>query len=380
MADRPFLSSYEDRHGKRRWRYRRKGKTVTLRGQPGEEAFEAAYSAALDGLPVKTTARVIRYPNNTLPRTLKAAWRLHVRGLEWQGLRQTSKDQYIARAERFLEMKMIEGGTLTYADVPVADLKRRHIKDLLASMADRPHAGSDVLVTLRKMIVVALDQEWILHDPTHRLRYAPKIDGHRAWTDAERAKFEGHFPLGTMQRTIYALALYTGQRRGDLVRIRWSDFTGTKGGQQLALTQQKTGKRLRLPVLPHLRAALDVTPRHGDTVLCTEDGTPRSAEGLTNDWRRWTERAGLEGTTLHGLRKTLGKLLAEEGATTRELMDALGHDAIAHAELYSREAAQETMAKSAFGKVSNRLRPRLKVVAGEPRWRPSGSPKPKSLK
>ena len=43
-------------------------------------------------------------------------------------------------------------------------------------------------------------------------------------------------------------------------------------------------------------------------------------------------------------------------------MDALGHDAIAHAELYSREAAQETMAKSAFGKVSERLRPRLLAV------------------
>ena len=96
--------------------------------------------------------------------------------------------------------------------------------------------------------------------------------------------------------------------------------------------------------------------------MATEDGRPRSAEGLTNDWRRWTGRAGLEGTTLHGLRKTLGKLLAEEGATTRELMDALGHDAIAHAELYSREAAQETMAKSAFGKVSERLRPRLLAV------------------
>ena len=372
--ERPFVSSYRDRHGKQRWRYRRRGVSVALPGQPGEESFEAAYSAALEGR--RATAEVVRHPNHALPRTLKAAWRLHVRGLEWQGLRQTSKDQYIARAERFLAMPAVAGGTLPWADVPVADLKRRHIKDLLAAMADRPHAAADVLVTLRKMIVVALDQEWIQHDPTHRLRYAPRIDGHRAWTDAERQTFEKHFPVGTMQRTIYALALYTGQRRGDLVRLRWSDFTG----QRLVLTQEKTGKRLTLPVLPWLRAALDATPRHGETVMATEDGRPRSAEGLTNDWRRWTGRAGLEGTTLHGLRKTLGKLLAEEGATTRELMDALGHDAIAHAELYSREAAQETMAKSAFGKVSARLRPRLKVVGGEPKWRTSVSPKPKSLK
>jgi len=49
---------------------------------------------------------------------------------------------------------------------------------------------------------------------------------------------------------------------------------------------------------------------------------------------RWTEAGPvLREPRSHGLRKTLGKLLAEEGATTRELMDALGHDAIAHAEL-----------------------------------------------
>lgn len=372
--NRPYLSSYKDRHGTLRWRYRRKGLVVALQGHPGEKAFEAAYSAALEGQPIR--AQVVRHPNHALPRTLKAAWRLHVQGLEWTALRSTSKAQYIARAERFLAMQVAPPHPTTYADVPVADLKRRHIKDLLAAMGDRPHAGSDVLVTLRKMIVVALDHEWILHDPTHRLRYAPKIDGHRAWTDAERAEFEAHFPLGTMQRTIYALALYTGQRRGDLVRLCWSDFAS----QRLVLTQEKTGKRLTLPVLPWLRAALDAAPRHGETVMATEDGRPRSAEGLTNDWRRWTGRAGLEGTTLHGLRKTLGKLLAEEGATTRELMDALGHDAIAHAELYSREAAQETMAKSAFNKVSNRLRPRLKVVGGEPIGEPLSPLRTKPLK
>jgi hypothetical protein len=36
-------------------------------------------------------------------------------------------------------------------------------------------------------------------------------------------------------------------------------------------------------------------------------------------------------------------MLAESGASTRQLMDILGHDAIAHAELYSREASQVRM-------------------------------------
>jgi integrase len=50
----------------------------------------------------------------------------------------------------------------------------------------------------------------------------------------------------------------------------------------------------------------------------------------------WTKSADIPpGHTLHGLRKTLGKALAEHGATTRQLMDVLGHESIAHAELYS---------------------------------------------
>lgn len=375
MDQPPYVTRYKDRHGKQRWRFRRKGVTVALPGQPGEEAFQAAYSAALAGRPVR--AEVVRHPNHALPRTLKAAWRHYAQhDAEFKRLRKTSKDQYIARAERLLEMPVGPGNPLTYADVVVAELKRRHVKALLAQMADRPHAASDAIVVLRKMIVVALDLEWIQHDPTHKLRYAPEIDGHRAWTDDERAAFEKKWPLGSIARTVYALALYTGQRRGDIVRIRWADFDAGA----LTLIQQKTGKRLVLPVLPSLKEALDAAPNNGEFVLSTEKGLPRSAEGLTNDMQRWSGSAGLEGTTLHGLRKTLGKILAEEGATTRELMDALGHDAIAHAELYSRAAEQEIMARSAFSKVAGRLRPRLQVVGGEPRGEPRVSHPRKPLK
>jgi integrase len=59
------------------------------------------------------------------------------------------------------------------------------------------------------------------------------------------------------------------------------------------------------------------------------------------------------GYTLHGLRKTLGKQLAMHGATTRELMDVLGHDNIQHAALYSKEAEQKLMAAAAMAKLIN---------------------------
>ena len=44
-------------------------------------------------------------------------------------------------------------------------------------------------------------------------------------------------------------------------------------------------------------------------------------------------------------------MLAEGGATTRQLMDTLGHTNIKHAELYSREADQQRLSRDGMGKV-----------------------------
>lgn len=373
MDRRPFLSPYKDRHGRTRWRFRRGKVGRAIPGQPGEDRFESAYDDALNG---RAATKVVRLPGQALPRTLKAAWRLATaaKNLDWQKLGQSSKDLYIARAERLLTLEIAPG--LTYADVPVADLKRRHVKALLGAMGATPHAAYDALVVLRKMIVVALDEEWVEVDPTHRIKYRPETTGHRAWTDAERGKYEARWPLGTLARTAYACVLYSGPRRSDVARFKWADFAD----DQFPHTQQKTGKHLMLPILPPLRDALNAAPRLGEHILTTGKGAPRALGTLTNDFARWTEAAGLVGCTMHGLRKTLGMILAEEGATTRESMAVLGHDSIAHAELYSRAAEQARMARSGLGKAGDRLRPRLKVVGGAPIGEPPSNPIPKRLK
>jgi len=61
-----------------------------------------------------------------------------------------------------------------------------------------------------------------------------------------------------------------------------------------------------------------------------------------------------KGCSIHGLRKTLGKMLAETGASTRQLMETLGHDDIQHAELYSRTTEQERLARDGISNVTRR--------------------------
>jgi hypothetical protein len=82
----PHAGSYLDRHGKRRWRFRRAGKTIQLAGSPGQPEFEAAYAAALAGRPVEK-ANVRRLPTATAPKSFRAAWRILITDtVEWQQL------------------------------------------------------------------------------------------------------------------------------------------------------------------------------------------------------------------------------------------------------------------------------------------------------
>jgi hypothetical protein len=49
----------------------------------------------------------------------------------------------------------------------------------------------------------------------------PKTNEIRAWMGAELAKYEVRWPIGTRQRTAYALMLYAGAARVDVHRMTW---------------------------------------------------------------------------------------------------------------------------------------------------------------
>jgi integrase len=271
---------------------------------------------------------------------------------KWRELSPASTLVQTRSIERFLSMPVVEGQSLLFKDVDVQDLKRRHIKMLLVRKADHPHAAADLLRMIRKLVGVALDQEWLEVDPTYRLDYHPDYVGYTSWPDEALDKFEARWPIGSTPRLVYALALYFGHRRADITKMRPSELKSTFTN----VIQQKTLKALELPIHPNLREVLDAIPDldKREFVVLTQWGKPFSPKALGMRMQGWTKAAGiLPGYTLHGLRKTLGRALAEHGATTRELMDMLGHDNIAHAALYSRAASQKLMARAAMDKLVN---------------------------
>lgn len=345
----PNAGTYRDRHGRERWRFRRGGKTISLPHKPGHPEFEEAYRAAIEGRePRKATVQPL--PTASLPKSLRAAWRLVVSANpDWKQLDPVTRHNQSAIAMTFLDSEVTEGDPLKWGEVPVENLRRRHMKALLADRSDRPHAARHLLVVIRKMILAGLDEEWIESDPTYRLKYRPATKGWRAWTDDERALFEKRWPLGTTPRLAYALALWLGNRRSDVAALPVSAIRG----DTIILRQIKTGRELKLSITPMLAEALAQTDLSGPTILKTMFGEPFSSKSLTGRMKDWTKSAGLPaGCTMHGLRKTLGGMLADSGATTREIMDTLGHTNLKHAELYTKSANQERLARAGLGKVT----------------------------
>lgn len=356
--DYPYASSYLDRHGKRRWRFRRNKKTIPLPQGPGHPTFEAAYGAALAGKQIEK-AKIHRLPTAAAPRSLRAAWRiLIIDTLGWKNLDDGTKQNQTAIAERFLNEPIVEGEPTKIGDVAVADLKRKHINALLARRSATPHAAAHILRLIRKLTGVALDQEWIEFDPTYRIKFRPPFKGWKAWPEDVRAAFENRWPIGTTPRLVYSLALYLGHRRGDVAVIRWSDIENVGAN----VVQSKTGKALWIPMHRELVKVLKGTERKGPTIAVTQYGRPFSPKALGMRMQDWTKAAGLpSGYTLHGLRKTLGKLLAEHGATTKQIMAILGHDDMAHAQLYTEEAEQKVLASDGMDKMAM---PKLRAIKG----------------
>src|SRR5690606_31564022 len=86
-----------------------------------------------------------------------------------------------------------------------------------------PAKRKHMLAAIRKLITVAFDKDWIEADPTVRLDEPVQYRGWKAWPPEAMKKFEERWPVGTAARTCYGLALWLGNRRGDVAALSWKD-------------------------------------------------------------------------------------------------------------------------------------------------------------
>jgi integrase len=154
-------------------------------------------------------------------------------------------------------------------------LTREHMQRIVNSKAGTPFAQRNFLNTVRAMFQWAMKEGRTPDDPTRVTREKVKTTGYRTWSEAEIERFEASHPIGTKARLAFALLLYTGQRRGDVVKLGRQHIHADVLTVDQGKTEGREEAHLEIPVHPKLREIIEATPTVGvKTFLVTHFGKP----------------------------------------------------------------------------------------------------------
>lgn len=353
VVDFPNVLTDRDRHGNRRFYYRRrKGEPkIRLHGAPGTSEFQAAYEAAKLAAETPVPDRVA-VPARLLPPkpgTYRWLCTQYFGSAEFARLNPSTQRVRRGVLESTLEEPIAPGDTALFADFPLDRMTAKAIRVLRDRKADRPDAANNRLKFVRQVFTWGLEHDHIETNPALGISgIRVTSEGYHSWTQAEVAQFEERHPVGTAAHLALKLALLTGFRRSDIVRLGRQHVRN--GWLKLTL-QKNSGRKpvvVELPILPALQSVLDASPVGDLTFLVTSFGRPFTAAGFGNWFRDRCNEAGLPHCSAHGLRKAGAALAAEQGATTHELMAIFGWLTMRQAETYTRAAQRKQMAGEAM--------------------------------
>lgn len=340
----------KDRHGNVRLYYRRDGRKVRLRGPEHSSEFFQDYTAAMMG-------KAITRKSSTPSVSRIEAGSFHALCISYFGSADFKKlqprGQRVRRSilERFCQNQ-------NDGDKPFAELEARHLRLRRDAMMDRPEAANNMIKAVRQVYKYAGKYCDFNRNPAFDVEYLKgNPDGFHAWTPEEVKLYESHHPVGTQARLALALALYTGQRRADLVGLGPNNIRREGELEWLVFTQVKNREskpvHMQIPLMPELRTIIDATGSGTNSFLRTHRDEPFTANGFGNKFRRWTNQAGLKHCAVHGLRKAAASRLAELGCTEQEIMAITGHKTSKEVARYTRSADQKIRATSALTKMSS---------------------------
>jgi integrase len=113
--------------------------------------------------------------------------------------------------------------------------------------------SAEFMDAYRRAVKIAMRIGLRADDPTAGILIKTRDrGGWRTWNEDEITQFEAVYPIGTRERLAFALLLYTGQRRGDVIRMGRQHV---KSGF-LTVRQGKTGATIAIPIHSALQAIL----------------------------------------------------------------------------------------------------------------------------
>lgn len=249
----------------------------------------------------------------------------------------------ITKGTREVYERELEVARSAWGKLPAAGLRPMHVQALMDGLAAKPGKANNFLGTMRALSKWARTRG----DPfgqsiTEGVSPYPTKDGHKPWTPEQircaHESLTGHVRRGVM------LALYTGQRVSDVVRLGWTDVDD--GG--FRIRQRKTGREIWCPIVSELSAEMVRWEKRPSPFVTQDDGSVYAAKLFSKHYAE--ARAGqpaLAGTTLHGLRSTAVIRLRQAGLSTGQIGDIIGMS-LAMIERYCRFADRKAGGQAAL--------------------------------
>ena len=303
-----------------------------LPGEPGSPEFLAALAAAKAAAPKSQAG------------TLQEVFTAYQRSPAFTALSDATRKGYARR------LPLIEA---EFGDMPTKALEDPRVRGEFLDWRDRlaeksPREADYHMAILALMLAWGVDRGRLAANPAARPGrvYRPDRTDH-IWQDADIAAFLAK--AGPHLRLPFLLALWTGQRRGDVLRMPW----GAYDGATIRLTQSKGKRRVVVPVAADLRATLDATKRRATVICTTSRGTRWTGDGFSASFRKACEAAGIEALTFHDLRGTAITRLAMAGCTEAEIATITGHSLSTVGAMLDRHylSRDQGMADSAIAKL-----------------------------
>jgi len=284
-----------------------------LHGEPGTPEFMESYNAAV--------AQRAPSPEGRLQSLID--W-FQTTG-EFRTLRERTKTDYVK------QISLIEQEFATFPIKALAARETRGVfKDWRDKLALKSVRQADYAWTvLARILSVAKDRGGIMVNPCERggrLYNATRVDS--IWSIDDEAAFLQHAPAHLHLALL--LALWTGQRQGDLLRLTWSAYDG----KHIRLRQSKSMRRgarrvvhVKVPAGAPLKVALDeaAKTKQSPIILLTSESKPWTPDGFRASWGKACKKAGIEEVTFNDLRGTAVTRLALVGCTEAEIAAITGH-------------------------------------------------------
>lgn len=273
-----------------------------LSGNPGDPAFIASHAAAVAArkAPVVGTFKGVLTKYRASPAFTR--------------LGDHTKRAY----EKHLNTIEAKWGTM-----PLAALEEPNVRKLFLawrdSMADTPRTADMAIGVLKRVLGWAEERVYVTSneaEPIGRLHRADKSDA--IWTPDDVAAF---LKIASKELTwAVELALHTGLRQSDLIRLAWNH----REGEAFSLRTSKRGRFVTIPITPGCEASLGRIERRGPVILTTARGKrPWTADGLRSSFGKACNEAGVS-RTFHDLRRTAATNLVSAGIDTIQVASIMG--------------------------------------------------------